>query len=105
MTGGIFMEKMMIEVEVKQKGVYINGHAGRKESDGIDRACAAVSALTCNLINSLRDLTDDKVVANTGSGIATIEWEQLSDKGQLLIDSWFLGLTDINKEYNCITFL
>lgn len=99
------MEKMMIEVEVKQKGVYINGHAGRKESDGIDRACAAVSALTCNLINSLRDLTDDRVVTSTSSGMATIEWEQLSDKGQLLIDSWFLGLTDINKEYNCITFL
>lgn len=105
MTGGIFMEKTMIEVEVKQKGVYINGHAGRKESDGIDRACAAVSALTCNLINSLKDLTDDRVVASTNSGMATIEWEQLSDKGQLLIDSWFLGMTDINKEYNCITFL
>lgn len=24
---------------------------------------------------------------------------------KLLLDSWFLGLTDINREYNCITFL
>ena len=39
----------------------MKGHACRKENDGIDRACTAVSALTCNLINSMNDLTDDKI--------------------------------------------
>jgi len=28
----------------------------------------------------------------TASGMTVIEWEDLSDGGKLLIDSWFLGL-------------
>jgi len=80
------------------------GHAGRKSPDGIDRACTAVSALTCNLINSLTDLTEDNITIDTASGMAVIEWENLSDRGKLLVDSWFLGLTEINNEYNCIQF-
>lgn len=95
----------MINVRITEQGIHMTGHACRKDSDGIDRACAGISALTCSLINSLRDLTGDRIRADTGSGITKIEWEQLSDKGKLLIDSWVLGLTDINREYNCITFL
>ena len=95
----------MINVEITERSIRLSGHACRKASDGIDRACAAVSALTCNLINSLNDLTGDRIRADTGSGRTVIEWERLSDRGKLLLDSWFLGLTDINREYNCITFL
>ena len=51
----------MITVTVKDKKISMSGHACRKDSSGIDRACAAVSALTCNLINSLRDLTGDRI--------------------------------------------
>ena len=58
---------------------------------GFDRVCAAVSALTCNLINSLKDLTGDRIRAETASGMTVIEWEDLSDGGKLLVDSWFLG--------------
>ena len=72
----------MITVTVKDKKISMSGHACRKDSSGIDRACAA----------------------DTGSGMTVIEWENLSDGGKLLIDSWFLGLTDINREYNCIEF-
>ena len=95
----------MITIKITDHSICMNGHAGRKSPDGIDRVCAAVSALTCNLINSLRDLTEDHILALESSGKAIIEWEQLSEKGKLLVDSWFLGLTDINREYNCITFL
>lgn len=95
----------MIEIRIASNSIHMTGHACRKGADGIDRVCAGVSALTCNLINSLRDLTGDRIRADTGSGITRIEWEQLSDKGKLLIDSWVLGLMDINREYNCITFL
>lgn len=95
----------MIQITITPNSIYMTGHACRKDSDGIDRACAAVSALTCNLINSLNDLTGDRIRADTGSGRTVIEWERLSDRGKLLLDSWFLGLTDINREYNCITFL
>lgn len=47
----------------------------------------AVSALTCNLINSLRDLTGDRIRADTGSGMTVIEWENLSDGGKAAVDS------------------
>ena len=95
----------MITIKITDRSIRMNGHACRKSPDGIDRACAAVSALTCNLINSLNDLTGDRIREDTGSGRTVIEWERLSDRGKLLLDSWFLGLTDINREYNCITFL
>ena len=94
----------MIIVTVKDNSIGIAGHACRKEPGGIDRACTAVSALTCNLINSLQDLTHDKIKADARCGNTVIEWENLSDDGKLLVDSWFLGLTDVNREYNCIEF-
>lgn len=94
----------MITIKITDHSICMNGHAGRKSPDGIDRVCAAVSALTCNLINSLKDLTGDRIRAETASGMTVIEWEDLSDVGKLLVDSWFLGLTDINREYNCIEF-
>ena len=45
----------MITIKITDHSICMNGHAGRKSPDGIDRVCAAVSALTCNLINSLKD--------------------------------------------------
>lgn len=81
----------------------MNGHAGC-HVNGRDLACAAISALTCNLINSLQELTDVKIRAETGNGKTKIEWETLTEPAKLLVDSWFLGITDINREYNCIEF-
>ena len=95
----------MITVKITDYSIWMSGHACRKSLDGIDRACAAVSALTCNLVNSMRDLSGDWIRAAAGSGMTEITWKELSEKGKLLVDSWFLGLTDINREYNCITFL
>ena len=94
----------MITIKITDRSIRMNGHACQKSPDGIDRVCAAVSALTCNLINSLKDLTGDRIRAETASGMTVIEWEDLSDGGKLLVDSCFLGLTDINREYNCIEF-
>ena len=88
----------MITIKITDRSIRMNGHACQKSPDGIDRVCAAVSALTCNLING------DRIRAETASGMTVIEWEDLSDGGKLLVDSWFLGLTDINREYNCIEF-
>ena len=94
----------MIIVKVREHGICMCGHAGCREDTGVDRACAAVSALTCNLINSLRDLTGDEIFSETRSGFATISWENLTENGKLLVDSWYLGISDINNEYNCIEF-
>lgn len=91
----------MIEVTINSMGIQMNGHANRSVN-GQDIVCAAISALTCNLINSLEELTDNRIRADTDSGKTVIEWENLDERGKLLVDSWFLGLTAINQVYNCI---
>ena len=68
----------MILIQITEHGIQMSGHAQCKGSDGIDRACAAVSALTYNLINSLMELTCDRIRADTESGMAIVEWEKLS---------------------------
>lgn len=95
----------MIKVAINENGIQMDGHACRHGPDGIDRACAAISVLTCNLVNSLRDLTKDEIRAEIDSGRTSIWWQQLSEGGKLLVDSWFLGLTDVNREYHCIEFV
>lgn len=94
----------MIEVKITRDGIQMYGHAGRS-INGQDIVCAAVSALTCNLINSLQELTDNHIRAETASGNTIIGWDELSEQGKLLVDSWLLGLTDINHEYDCISFV
>lgn len=94
----------VIEVKVSENGIFMHGHACRMVN-GQDRVCAAVSALTCNLINSLQNLAGEKIRTETASGMTVIEWQKLSDKGRLLVDSWFLGVAAVNQEYNCIKFI
>ena len=94
----------MIQVSVRENSIELHGHAGHMDLSGVDRVCSAVSALTCALINALTDLSGDRIRADTGSGMTVIEWEDLTDGGKLLVDAWFLGLVDIDREYNCIEF-
>lgn len=94
----------MIELRIRKNGIQMHGHAERAGPDGIDRVCTAVSALTCALINALSDLCGDCIKSDTGSGKTVVYWEDLSDGGKLLVDSWFLGLVDIDREYKCIEF-
>lgn len=94
----------MIELCIRKNRIQMRGHAGHTGSDGIDRVCSAVSALTCALINALSDLCGDRIWAETGSGKTVVEWDDLSDGGKLLVDAWFLGVVDIDREYNCIEF-
>ena len=94
----------MIEVKITNQGIRMKGHAGRLGSDGIDRACTAVSALTCNLINSIESLTEDRIESDMDSGFTEIRWRELSEQGKLLVDSWMIGITAVDDEYHCILF-
>lgn len=94
----------MIEIKIREREIQMRGHAGCSVN-GQDIVCAAISALTCSLINSLRDLAMEKIREETGSGMTVIAWQKFTDKGKLLVDSWYLALLDINKEYNCIKFI
>lgn len=94
----------MITVQVSEKGIQMQGHACRSVN-GQDIVCAAVSALTCSMINSLHELAGMEVRERIENGMTVVEWERLSEKGKLLIDSWFIGLMAINQEYSCIKFI
>ena len=74
--------------------VIINGHAGYDDF-GKDIVCAAVSSLTQGLIHSLKALTDDEISYRVASGHAEIMYKDLSERGKLLVDSFFIAVSDI----------
>lgn len=88
----------MIEVGVRKDGIMISGHAGYALA-GSDIVCAGVTALTQGLIRSIEGLTDDRIETDIGSGIASIQYGDLSEKGRLLIDSFFIGICMIAEEF------
>ena len=88
----------MILVTIGRTGVDISGHAGY-DKQGRDIVCAAVSILTYNLIRSLEALSSDGVYAEERQGYTAIIWNNLSEIGRILIDSFFLGICAIEREY------
>lgn len=88
----------MIVVTITQDGLTVDGHAGYAET-GNDIICAAVSALTQGLIHSMESLTDDRISYRIASGHVDIKYKNLSEQGELLIDSFFIAVSDIQLSY------
>lgn len=88
----------MIEVSVRLDGVAIDGHAGYAEA-GKDIVCAGVTALTENLIDSIESLTKDEIQYEISPGRVDIHYKDLSEDGKLLVDSFFLGICDIEQDF------
>ena len=88
----------MIVITVSQTGITVNGHAGYAET-GKDIICAAVSALTQNLIRSIEALTGDEISYQIQAGHIDINYKDLSEHGSLLVDSFFIGVSQIQKAY------
>lgn len=88
----------MIVVKVAKTSVTVDGHAGYAEI-GNDIICAAVSALTQGLVHSLKSLTDDDISYHIADGHADIHYKNLSERGSLLIDSFFIAISDIQLAY------
>ena len=83
------------------KGFECNGHAGFADY-GKDVVCAAVSVLTINTINSIDQLTGDQIaVSEDGSaGIISCHFiNDISEKTDLLMQSFELGVNSIYKQY------
>lgn len=96
----------MIQIAISGNRIHMEGHAGSGyRVNGRDIVCAAVSALTCSLVNSLQELADMEINVEEYPGYMDIQWETVTDQGRILIDSWFLGVIVINQEYNCIKFV
>ena len=88
----------MITVTITENGLTIDGHAGYAEI-GKDIVCAAVSSLTQGLIHSLKALSDDEISYRVASGHAEITYKDLSERGKLLVDSFFIAVSDIQLTY------
>ncbi|PWM21001.1 MAG: ribosomal-processing cysteine protease Prp [Collinsella tanakaei] len=88
----------MIVVEIGEDHVQLKGHA-KYDIVGRDIICAGVSALVFSLIHSLRDLTDDEIECSVSEGNVFIKYENLSEQGKLLVDSFFIGITDMMETY------
>lgn len=78
----------------------ITGHAGYAPY-GQDIVCAAVSALVQTFIASVEELTHDEIKAlrNEQGQIQTIQYRNLSEGAQLLLDSFFVGVQMIADAY------
>lgn len=88
----------MIVVNVSTTGITVDGHAGYAET-GKDVICAAVSVLTQGLVHSLEALTDDEISYHIANGHIDINYKNLSDKGCILVDSFFIAVSDIQNAY------
>ena len=88
----------MIAVNVRLDGITIEGHAGYAEA-GKDIVCAGVTALTENLVESIEGLTSDTIQYDISPGRADIHYKDLSEEGKLLVDSFFLGICGIAKDF------
>lgn len=88
----------MIEVRIRPERIEISGHAGYAEY-GKDIVCAGVTALTQTLIQSIENLTDDKIEYRISSGKAEVEYRNLSEKSKTLVDSFFIGICLIAEEF------
>ena len=88
----------MIVATITQTGLTVEGHAGYAKA-GNDIICAAVSALAQGLAHSLSVLTEDAIGYQFRDGHIDIEYENLSEEGKLLVDSFFIAVSDIQTTY------
>ena len=88
----------MITVNRNEGGITMSGHANYAEP-GKDIVCAAVSVLVQNLIQSIEELTQDKIQYSMQPGTVDIKFRDLSEQAQLLVGSFFVGVEMIASEY------
>lgn len=88
----------MIDIIITKYGIHVRGHA-EAGPKGQDIICAAISVLTQNLIYSLERLAEDKIKYVIEPGWVDINYWDLSDKGRLLIESFFVGVKEIAADH------
>lgn len=95
---------VLVDSEHHYIGVNYLGHAGYADDrqDGQDLVCAAVSALTLNMANSVEHFTEDKFTADMEeeSGLFRFRFtDDVSPEATLLMNSLIFGLQDIEESY------
>lgn len=88
----------MTEVTRYKDRITIKGHSGYAPT-GQDIVCAAVSVLVQTLIQSVEELTTDKIKYSMSPGTVDIKFWCLSDQSKVLIDAFFIGIKGIEESY------
>lgn len=98
----------MTEVRIykKKSGEYVrftcDGHAGYADY-GKDIVCAAISILVINTVNSLEEITKERIQVETdeeaGRISCTFLRQPLKETSVALMDSLILGLGQIETQY------
>lgn len=89
---------LLIEVSVRDGSMELQGHADYQEK-GKDIVCAAVSVLVQTLRISLQEFTNDQADWICHKGYMKMEYKDLSERGRLLMDSFFIGICGIASAY------
>lgn len=88
----------MINISKTDEGITLRGHANYAPH-GQDVVCAGVSTLVQTLIQSIEELTQDKIQYSMSPGRVDINYRDLSERAQLLVNSFFVGAFMIASEY------
>ena len=88
----------MITITRNGNGFAIHGHA-EYAPEGQDIVCAGVTALFQTLIESMEKLTTDRIQTNIHPGNVSVSYGNLSEAGKLLVDSFFIGVSQISGEF------
>lgn len=88
----------MILIDRRERTINIDGHANYAEP-GRDIVCAGVSALVQTLIQSIEELTSEKIQYDMMPGTVHIQFGDLSERARLLVDSFFVGVSLIAEAY------
>lgn len=100
------MINVTVFVDSKQNytGIDLLGHAGYADDhqDGQELVCAAVSALTLNMANSVEQFTDDTFEADIEEETGLFKFrftDSFSSESKLLMNSLVFGLEDLAETY------
>lgn len=88
----------MITITHSHGRIKVEGHAGYAEL-GKDIVCAAISALVQAFAASVEELTTDEIKCEFGAGKALIQYGDLSERAQVLMDSFFVGCRMVADNY------
>lgn len=83
------------------KGFSCIGHSGYA-NEGEDIVCAAISVLTINTINSIDELTKDKIIVSADEEDADLQMyftDEPTNESVILMKSLELGLEAIANQY------
>jgi hypothetical protein len=95
---------VFIDSEHCYTGLSMLGHAGMADNpqEGQELVCAAVSAMTINMANSVEQFTEDSFEVDQDDQTGMFEFRftsEISSESKLLMNSLIFGLQDIEESY------